>query len=78
METTTGRCVPETEGNPILTRADFSKRFRLETDASDGTPRVIMYASRKLTPPETRYSTAEKECLAILWSIRKMKALHFI
>ncbi|XP_063627002.1 uncharacterized protein LOC134798550 [Cydia splendana] len=72
--------------DPILARADFSKRFTIQTDASDvdlgailtqeheGLTKVVMYASRSLTPPETRYSTTEKECLAVIWGIRKMRA----
>lgn len=72
--------------SPILTRADFTRPFILETDASDvgigavlmqeqeGEKKVIMYASRSLSAPETRYTTAEKECLAVVWGVKKMKA----
>ena len=70
---------------PILTCPDFSQRFQLETDASDtrlravltqiinGTNHVIAYASRKVKSAESRYSASEKECLALVWAIRKFR-----
>jgi len=63
---------------PVLKSPDFAKGFILQTDASDhgigavlsqldteGTDRPIAYYSKKLLPREERYSTIEKECLAI-------------
>ena len=63
---------------PILRCPDFTKMFILQTDASergigvvlsqkddDGTDYPLAYFSKKLLPREERYSTIEKECLAI-------------
>lgn len=62
--------------DPILRHPDFSKHFTLTTDASnfaigavlsqEGRP--ISFASRTLNAHETRYSTIEKELLAIVWA----------
>ena len=32
---------------------------------------VVKFASRALTAAEQKYTTIEKECLGILWTIRK-------
>lgn len=65
---------------PILQYPDFSKPFILSTDASNfalgailsqgtvPTDKPIAYASRTLNETETRYSTIEKELLAIVWA----------
>ena len=68
---------------PIRKCPDYSKRFYLQTDASErgvggvlsqkdeeGFDHPIAYFSRKLLPRETRYSATEKELLAIVNSLK--------
>ena len=68
---------------PVLLLPDFSKPFTVRSDASSvGIGGVLMqevdhhlhpvsFVSRKLLPRETRYSTIERECLAIIWVLGK-------
>jgi len=70
---------------PVLAFPDFYEKFVLQTDASDiglgavraqniqGEERVIAFASRRLIASEEKYSATEKECLAIIWAIRKLR-----
>ena len=79
------RCKQILIRDPILMYPDFSKDFILTTDASDyaigavlsqGTPgkdRPVAYASRTLNKTEERYSTTEKELLAIVWAVKHFK-----
>ena len=73
--------------DPILTYPDFTKEFFLACDASStglgavllqkGSCRMkaISYASRVLNDTERRYSTTERECLALFWGLRKFRHL---
>ena len=75
----------ELASEPILHLPDSAEPFVLRTDASDvGIGAVLMqdhdgklfpvsYASRKLSPRECKYSTIERECLAIVWAIQKFR-----
>ena len=68
---------------PILRLPCFDKLFKLKVDASDkgigaalmqehaGNDFPVAYASKKLLPREQNYSTIEKECLAIIWAVKK-------
>ena len=70
---------------PILKLPDTSNSFVLRCDASkiglgamllqdhDEELFPICYASKKLTDTEKRYSTIERECLAIVWAIKKFR-----
>ena len=51
-----------TDASPVRIRAV------LEQKQEDGQYRPVHYASRKLTPPESRYSQFEREALAVKWS----------
>lgn len=69
--------------DPILKLPDLGKEYVLRTDASgEGLGAVLLqeendqlfpvaYASRKLLDREKRYSTIERECLAIVWAVDK-------
>ena len=69
--------------DPDLHLPDPEKTFVLRTDASDyGIGAVLMqehegklfpicYASRKLSDAERNYSTIKKECLAVVWGIKR-------
>ena len=67
----------------VLSSIDFEKTFILQTDASnygvgavlsqtdaDGLEQPIAYFSRKPLDREQKYSTIEKECLAIKLAVK--------
>ena len=69
--------------SPVLCNPDFSKPFYLQSDASyrgmgavlsqcdeNGHDHPVAYFSRKFLPREERYSTVEKECLAIKLAVQ--------
>lgn len=70
----------------ILTYPDFSKPFIQTTDASNfalgaklsqiqnNIEKPIVFDSRTLNLMESKYSTTEKEALAIIWSIKIFNA----
>jgi hypothetical protein len=70
---------------PVLNLPDMTQPFVLRTDAPDlGVGAVLMqehdnelfpvaYASKKLSKRERAYSTMERECLALVWAIRKFQ-----
>jgi hypothetical protein len=68
-----------------LAHPDSERSFLLHTDASNsGTGAVlaqnnkeakehpIVYLSRTLTPAEAKYAITELDCLAIVWSVRRL------
>lgn len=71
--------------SPILTCPNFEKEFFVQTDSSDygigavltqqyeEGEKVISYLSRSLSRQERRYSTTERELLALMWSIERLK-----
>lgn len=74
---------------PLLQYPDFSKPFILSTDASNialgavlsqgpiGSDKPVAYASRTLNDSEQRYSTIEKELLAIVWACKYFRPYLF-
>ena len=72
----------EIAARPISAYPDFSKPFRLYTDASNlglgailaqkqkRKEKIICCGSRTLNNAETNYSTTKKECLAIVWVVQ--------
>ena len=70
---------------PILRLPDMTKDFILRTDASDQAVGAVLlqeccdelfsvaFTSKKFTEREKRYSTMEKECLALVWAVKKFQ-----
>ena len=88
-ETAFGTLKTGLTSKPIIMLPDRSKEYTLRTDASDkglgavllqeheGDLRPVAYASKKLNSAETNYSTIEKECLGIVWGIKKFEPYLF-
>lgn len=78
---------------PILATPDFDLKFTIQTDAcdegmgavltqvQDGCERVIEYMSQKFSSAQKKYSTTEKECLAVILAVEKyrcyIEGVHF-
>lgn len=70
---------------PVLIYPDFSQPFHLTTDASNdalgavlsqgeiGNDKPIAFASRSLNDAERKYSTIEKELLAVVWAVKNFR-----
>lgn len=75
-------------GRPILCLPDHDKDFVLRTDACDtgigavllqeqgGKLHPVAFASRKLAEREKKFSTIERECLSIVWSVRNLLFIY--
>ena len=70
---------------PVLARPDLSLPFTLQTDASDyaiagvltqvfdSEEHPIYFVRRTLSKVERNYTVSEKECLAVLWSVERLR-----
>lgn len=79
------RCKELLTNAPLLQYPDPSKPYILTTDASAvalgavlsqgtiGNDKPIAYASRTLSDTEMRYSTIERELLAIIWAVKHFR-----
>ena len=89
MERGTGACILPFEGIPVAGANPEASRIEqavwLRTDASgvgvaavllqenDGKLYPVGYASKKLNLTEARYPIIKKECLAVVWGIKRFK-----
>ena len=75
----------EIVAKPVSAYPDFSKPFRVYTDASniglgailaqnqEGKEKIICCASRTLNQAEVNYSATKKECLVVVWGINTFR-----
>jgi len=73
---------------PLLRCPDFTRPFVIQCDASaygigsvltqtfDDGEHVICYLSRSLSKQERNFTTTERECLSVIWSIEKLR--HYL
>ena len=75
---------------PILRPSDWDKPFHVYCDASNiaagsalcqstgenGEDQLVAYTSKQLTSAERNYSTTERECLAMVFSVKKFR--HYL
>ncbi|KAK3766996.1 hypothetical protein RRG08_058911 [Elysia crispata] len=89
MDRASGACVPDNancaDTEIDSTTSGPEQDLQIRTDASndgigavlmqkhDGKPYPLSYGSKKLTAAEKNYSTIEKECLAIVWGVKKFE-----
>lgn len=70
---------------PVLANPDYAKPFIVQTDASDigmgailvqgegDEEKVVAYWSQELNPAQRKYQTTERECLAVILAIEKIR-----
>ncbi|GBM66561.1 Retrovirus-related Pol polyprotein from transposon 412 [Araneus ventricosus] len=85
MEKALGKVKDKLTQRPVLFTSDFKREFIVQTDASDigvgviltqrinGKEHPILYLNRKFSCPEKRYSATERQCAAIIFSIKKLR-----
>ena len=78
--------IQEIQKGVQLSHPDFTKRFYLSTDASNTgigavltqEGRIIGFYSKRLTAAQERYTTTEKEALAIVLALNHFKSIIFL